>query len=99
MSKIESINEKMEGAICFMVGTTECFVPMSQNIDKDAELKKLNEDLKYYEGFLVSVMKKLGNEKFVNGAPEQVVNLERKKKADAESKIEAIKSQIEALSR
>ncbi len=99
VSKIESINEKMEGAICFMVGTTECFVPMSQNIDKDAELKKLNEDLKYYEGFLVSVMKKLGNEKFVNGAPEQVVNLERKKKADAESKIEAIKSQIEALSR
>ena len=99
VSKIESIDSKMDGAISFMVGTTECFVPMSQNIDKEAELKKLADELAYAEGFLASVMKKLGNEKFINGAPEKVVALERKKQADAESKIAAIKAQIEALSK
>ncbi len=97
ISKIESVTEKVEGALSFMVGTTECFVPVSLNIDKDAELKKLNEELKYAEGFLATVMKKLSNEKFVNGAPEKVVAVERQKKADAESKIAALKAQIAAL--
>ncbi|MBP9991058.1 MAG: valine--tRNA ligase [Bacteroidales bacterium] len=97
VSKVEYVSEKVEGAISFMVGTAECFVPMSQNIDKDAELKKLQDELAYTEGFLNSVMKKLGNEKFVNGAPEKVVNIERQKKADAESKIAAIKAQIAML--
>lgn len=97
VSKVEYVSEKVEGAISFMVGTAECFVPMSQNIDKDAELKKLQEELAYTEGFLNSVMKKLSNEKFVNGAPEKVVNIERQKKADAESKIAAIKAQIAML--
>ncbi len=97
VGKIESVTDKVEGVLSFMVGTTECFVPVSQNIDKEAELKKLNEELKYAEGFLATVMKKLGNEKFVNGAPEKVVAVERQKKADAESKIAALKAQIEAL--
>ena len=97
VGKIESVTEKVKGALSFMIGTTECFVPMSQNIDKEAELKKLQDELKYAEGFLASVMKKLSNEKFVNGAPEKVVAVERQKKADAESKIAALKSQIEAL--
>ncbi len=97
VGKIESVTDKVEGALSFMVGTTECFVPVSLNIDKEAELKKLNEELKYAEGFLASVMKKLSNEKFVNGAPEKVVAVERQKKADAESKIAALKAQIEAL--
>ena len=97
VSKVEYVSEKVDGAISFMVGTAECFVPMSQNIDKDAELKKLQDELSYTEGFLNSVMKKLSNEKFVNGAPEKVVNIERQKKADAESKIAAIKAQIAAL--
>ena len=97
VGKIESVTDKVEGALSFMVGTTECFVPVSQNIDKEAELKKLNEELKYAEGFLATVMKKLSNEKFVNGAPEKVVAVERQKKADAESKIAALKAQIEAL--
>ena len=97
VGKIESVTEKVEGALSFMIGTTECFVPMSQNIDKEAELKKLQDELKYAEGFLASVMKKLSNEKFVNGAPEKVVAVERQKKADAESKIAALKAQIEAL--
>ena len=98
VGKIENVNDKVEGALSFLVGTTECFVPMSQNIDKEAELAKLQEELKYAEGFLASVMKKLGNEKFVNGAPEKVVAVERQKKADAESKIEALKAQNAALS-
>ena len=97
VGKIESVSDKVEGTLSFMVGTTECFVPVSLNIDKEAELKKLNDELKYAEGFLASVMKKLGNEKFVNGAPEKVVAVERQKKADAESKIAALKAQIEAL--
>ena len=97
VGKIESVTETVEGALSFMIGTTECFVPMSQNIDKEAELKKLQDELKYAEGFLASVMKKLSNEKFVNGAPEKVVAVERQKKADAESKIAALKAQIEAL--
>ncbi|MBO4600058.1 MAG: valine--tRNA ligase [Bacteroidales bacterium] len=97
VGKIESVTDKVEGALSFMVGTTECFVPISQNIDKEAELKKLQDELKYAEGFLATVMKKLGNEKFVNGAPEKVVAVERQKKSDAESKIAALKAQIEAL--
>ena len=97
LSSINQVVEKVEGAISFMVGTTECYVPMSSNIDVDAELKRLEDELRYAEGFLASVMKKLANEKFVNGAPEKVVAVERQKKADAESKIAAIKTQMEAL--
>ena len=97
LSKIETTEDKMDGALSFMVGTTECFVPVNININKEDEIKKLEEELKYTEGFLASVMKKLGNEKFVNGAPEKVVAVERKKQADAEQKIAALKAQIEAL--
>ena len=99
VGKIEYVDAKVDGAVSFMVGTTECFVPMSQNIDVEAERKKLEEELKYAEGFLASVMKKLGNEKFVNGAPEKVVAVERQKKADAETKIAAIKAQLEQLAK
>ena len=98
VSRIEAVTDKVEGALNFLVGTTECFVPVSQNIDKEAELQKLQEEMRYAEGFLASVMKKLSTEKFVNGAPEKVVAVERQKKADAESKIEALKAQIAALS-
>ncbi|MBQ7711352.1 MAG: valine--tRNA ligase, partial [Bacteroidales bacterium] len=97
VSEVTAVSEKPAGALSFMIGTAGYFVPMSQNVDKEAELKKLQDDLKYAEGFLASVMKKLSNEKFVNGAPEQVVATERKKQADAESKIAALKAQIEAL--
>ena len=97
VGKIEYVDAKVEGAVSFMVGTTECFVPMSQNIDVEAERKKLEDELKYAEGFLASVMKKLGNEKFVNGAPEKVVAVERQKKADAEKKIAALKAQLEQI--
>ncbi|MBQ9639270.1 MAG: valine--tRNA ligase [Bacteroidales bacterium] len=97
LSSMETVQSKPEGALSFMVGTTECFVPMSQDIDREAELQKLQADLQYQEGFLASVMKKLNNDKFVNGAPEKVVAVERQKRADAEQKIEAIKAQMAAL--
>ena len=98
VSDIHEISEKPAGALSFMVGTMECFVPMSQNVNKEEELKKLQEDLKYAEGFLSSVLKKLSNEKFVNGAPAAVIEKERNKQRDAETKIAALKAQIEALS-
>ena len=97
VSDIHAVSEKPAGALSFMVGTAECYVPMSQNVDKEAELKKLQEDLKYAEGFLRSVMGKLSNEKFVNGAPAAVIEKERNKQRDAETKIAALKAQIEAL--
>ena len=97
VSDITAITEQPAGALQFMVGTAECYVPMSQNVNKEEELKKLQEDLKYYEGFLRSVMAKLSNEKFVGGAPAPVIEKERNKQRDAESKIAALKAQIEAL--
>ncbi len=101
MGNIKAINvvtEKDATAAAFIVKTTQYFVPMEGKIDKEAELKKLNDDLAYYEGFLASVMKKLSNERFVSSAPEKVVANERAKQSDAEAKIAAIKEQIAALS-
>ena len=94
---IAEVSEKDATAASFLVGTTEYAVPLGNNINVEEELAKLRADLKYYEGFLVSVEKKLGNERFVNNAPEAVVNAERKKKADAESKIATLKESIAAL--
>jgi valyl-tRNA synthetase len=80
------------------VGATEFSVPLGDNVNVEEELKKLNADLKYYEGFLAGVLKKLSNERFVANAPEKVVALERKKQSDAEEKIAAIKASLQALS-
>ncbi len=97
VGKVEAVSEKPAGALSFMIGTAEYFVPMGQNINKEEELKKLQDDLKYAEGFLNSVLKKLSNEKFVNSAPAAVIEKERNKQRDAETKIAALKAQIEAL--
>ena len=97
VSAITEVKEKPAGALSFMVGTMECYVPMPENVNKDEELKKLQDELKYAEGFLNSVQKKLSNEKFVNGAPAAVIEKERNKQRDAETKIAALKAQIEAL--
>ena len=70
---------------------------MGNNVDLEAELKKQEEELKYLQGFLKSVVAKLSNERFVNNAPTQVVEIERKKQADAESKIKSLKESIAAL--
>ena len=98
VSAINEVKEKPAGAISFMVGTMECFVPMPENVNKDEELKKLHDELKYAEGFLNSVLKKLSNEKFVGGAPAAVIEKERNKQRDAETKIAALKAQIATLS-
>ncbi len=99
LSAIDVVTEKDANSAAFLVGTTEYAVPLGNNIDVEAELAKLNEDLKYMQGFLRTVMGKLSNERFVNNAPAQVVELERKKKADAESKIKSIEERIAALSK
>ena len=97
LSAITTVSNKADGAAAFMVGTTEYAVPLGNLINVEEELKKLEADLKYQEGFLQSVMKKLSNEKFVSKAPAQVIEMERKKQADAETKIAALKESIAAL--
>ncbi len=97
LSQIDRVTEKDANSATFLVGTTEYAVPLGNNIDVEAELKKLEADLQYMQGFLRTVMGKLNNERFVNNAPEKVVALERKKKADAESKIKSIEERIAEL--
>ncbi len=94
---IEPLAEKAAGAVSFLVGTTEYAVPLGGLLNVEEERKKLEADLAYYEGFLASVMKKLGNEKFVANAKPAVVEAERKKKADAESKIASLREGLQAL--
>ena len=97
LSAVTVVESKPEGAASFMVGTTEYFIPLGNLIDVEEELKKLEADLKYQEGFLQSVLKKLSNEKFVSKAPANVIEMERKKQSDAETKIAALKESIAAL--
>ena len=85
------------GASSFLVGTTEFSIPMGSLINAEEEIAKMEAEIKYFEGFIDSVMKKLGNERFVANAKPEVVEAERKKKADAESKIASLKEGIEAL--
>ncbi len=97
LSAIETVTEKDATAASFLVGTTEYAVPLGNNIDVKAELKKLNDELKYMQGFLKTVLGKLSNERFVQNAPAAVVEMERKKQADAESKIKSLEESIAAL--
>ena len=97
IQSIETVNETVKGAWSFIADTVEYFIPASGQVNTEEVKAKLEEELTYTKGFLVSVMKKLSNEKFMNGAPEQVVNNERKKQADAEAKIAAIEAQLAEL--
>ena len=97
LEAIDQVSEKDATAASFLVGTTEYAVPLGNNIDVEEEIKKLEAELKYMEGFLASIMKKLSNERFVSNAPEAVVAGERKKQADAESKIKTLQESIAAL--
>lgn len=91
------VQEKDGNASSFMVGTTECAVLLGSLMDVDAEIAKAEAELAHLEGFLQSVEKKLGNERFVANAPAAVVELERKKKSDAETKIAALRDTLENL--
>jgi valyl-tRNA synthetase len=97
ISELKFVTEQEKGASGFIVDTDECFVPMSGSIDAEKEIEELEKELNYQQGFLNTVNKKLANDKFVNNAPEKVVETERKKQQDAEAKIKALKEQIERL--
>ncbi|MFD1316920.1 valine--tRNA ligase [Namhaeicola litoreus] len=97
LSRLEYIQDKLEGAISFRVKSNEYFIPLSAHLDVDVEIEKLNKELDYTRGFLLSVQKKLKNERFMAGAPEQVVKNERNKEADALAKIKVLEESIENL--
>ena len=97
LTEIRRSEEKSEGSISFVIGTDEFAVPMANLINAEEEIKKLEEDLEYQKKFLLGVEKKLSNENFVARAPEQVIALERKKRADAESRIQTIEQSLKQL--
>jgi len=97
IDKVSVVAQKSDNAASFLIGTTEYAVPLGNLIDVDAEIAKQEAELKHLEGFLAGVKKKLGNERFVANAPAAVVELERKKQADAESKIAALKESLSKL--
>ncbi|MBW2936585.1 valine--tRNA ligase [Aureisphaera sp. CAU 1614] len=97
LSEINYIDSKLDGALTFRVKSNEYFIPIGGAIDVEAEIAKLTEELKYTEGFLRSVQGKLKNERFVSGAPQQVVAMEKQKEADALAKIETLKASLESL--
>jgi valyl-tRNA synthetase len=87
----------VKGAASFMVRTTEFFIPLGDKLDVDAEIIRIKEELEYNRGFLASVMTKLNNERFVKMAPASVIDLERKKKSDTESKIKSLEERQKEL--
>ena len=97
LTELTYVNDKVGNANSFMVTSNEYFIPFGEEIDIEAERKKMQEELDYTKGFLNSVMKKLSNEKFVASAPEQVVAIERKKEADALSKIAILEEKLASL--
>jgi valyl-tRNA synthetase len=97
LSTVEMIREDPGDTIPFIVKNMEYFIPVGNLVDLEEEIAKLETELEYTEGFLGSVRKKLGNEKFVGNAPEQVVEKERQKMADAEEKIRVLEAQLARL--
>lgn len=97
ISEIEIVPEKPEGMLVFTVGAQEYYVPRSESMDVEAEIIKIEEELNYTHGFLKSVAQKLSNERFVNNAPEVVVEKERQKQADAEARIQVLEEQLKNL--
>tara|TARA_R110000796_G_scaffold1336_2_gene5311 strand:+ start:26142 stop:28772 length:2631 start_codon:yes stop_codon:yes gene_type:complete len=97
LSDIDYVDNAVDGALTFRVKSNEYFVPMVGAIDIGAEIKKLEEELEYIKGFLVSVRKKLSNERFVANAPAQVIDLERQKEADAIAKIDTLEKSLASL--
>ncbi|PZX57637.1 valyl-tRNA synthetase [Algoriphagus ratkowskyi] len=99
LANLSSLNygEKVENAVSFVVKSDECFIPMGDSINVEEEKENIQKEIDYTKGFLNSVMKKLGNERFVAGAPAQVLETERKKQADAEGKIKALEESLAKL--
>lgn len=97
ISNINYVEKQVEGALSFRVKSNEYFIPIEGAIDMEAEKRKISEELEYTIGFLKSVEKKLSNERFVNNAPQQVVEIEKAKQADALAKIEVLKNSLASL--
>ena len=97
LSDVEIVSERPDGVIVFTVGSQEFYVPLSESVDVVAEIKKIEDELKYTNGFLKSVQKKLSNERFVNNAPATVVKKEQQKQADAEARIKVLEEQLKGL--
>lgn len=97
ITTLEYVSDKVDGALSYRVKSNEYFIPITGNIDVEAEIAKLTEELNYIKGFLRSVQGKLSNEKFVAGAPEQVIANERKKEADALAKIATLEQSLASL--
>ena len=97
LSNLSYVEAKVEGALSFRVKSNEYYIPLAGSVNIEEEIATLSQELKYTQGFLNSVMKKLSNERFVNNAPEQVITNERKKQADAEAKIKALEEQLAAI--
>ena len=97
LSEIRTVDHKSEGTQSFLVGTDEYAVPLGSLIDAEAEIRKAEAEIQRLQGFKTSIEKKLSNERFVQNAPAQVVELERKKLSDAESKIAALQESIKSL--
>ncbi|HRP60877.1 MAG TPA: class I tRNA ligase family protein, partial [Vicingus sp.] len=97
LSALNYTPEKMDNAFSFVVKSNEYYIPISENVDVEAERVKIQKELEYTLGFLKSVNGKLANEKFVNNAPEQVLAIERKKQAEAEAKIKVLEEQLHNL--
>jgi valyl-tRNA synthetase len=97
LSNLIYVDDKVAGAFSFVVKSNEYFIPLAGNIDVEAELEKIQADLEYAKGSLAIAEKKLSNERFVAGAPEQVVAAEQKKKSDAEAKIKVLEEQLASL--
>ena len=97
LSSISYVTQKGEGSQAFLVGTNEYAVPLGNLIDAEAEIKKAEAEIARLQGFMTGIQKKLANERFVQNAPAQVVELERKKLSDAESKIAALQDTVKSL--
>ena len=99
IESLEYVSQAAEGALSFMAGKDEYFVPVDGHVDVEAEKARIDKELAYLRGFLQSVLKKLENRRFVESAPVKVVEAERKKQADAEEKIAALEAQLKQLTR
>ena len=97
VSEIHFAEKTDKPSFTFLVGATEVSIPLSENLDLEEEKEKTEKELQHLKGFLVSVEKKLSNEKFVAGAPAQVVEMERKKQKDAQDKIAILEAKLKSL--
>lgn len=97
IDEFDLVTRKVDNSVSFHIGADEWFVPLNKEIDVEKEIKIIDEEIAYLNGFLNSVNKKLNNERFVQNAPEKVVALEKKKKSDAENRVKALEEKLSNL--